>query len=174
MEEAGVLGEVLPGASPALLPALAAAETDAGLTPDPMRRLMALVPRRLRETGEISARLKFSNEESSRLASWADPALPHVLGAGNAAAAEAFYRYGAAAVVDRAVIESASGAAGDLAALVRQASNWQRPKFPVGGADALSAGLEGPRIGAALAALEEDWIASGFTLDRRTLVAALS
>ncbi|MBA3068478.1 MAG: CCA tRNA nucleotidyltransferase [Hyphomonas sp.] len=173
MEEAGVLSEVLPGASPALLPALVAAETGARLAPDPMRRLVALVPRRLREAGALSARLKLSNEESGRLAGWADPALPHVLGAGEAAAAEAFYRHGAAAVVDRAVIEAASGAAGNLAGLVGHAAAWQRPKFPVGGADALSAGLEGPGIGAALSALEEDWIASGFSLDRRTLIARL-
>lgn len=173
MEEAGVLGEVLPDASPALLPALTAAEAAAGLAPDPMRRLMAMMPRRLREMGELSARLKLSNEESGRLAGWANPAVPHVLGAGDAAGAEAFYRFGAAAVTDRAVIEAASGGAGDLAALLRQAGAWQRPKFPVGGADALAAGLEGPRIGAALAGLEEDWIASGFTLDRRALVSKL-
>jgi poly(A) polymerase len=173
MAEAGVLGAVLPAAGTDLLPALVAAETGAGLAPDPMRRLMALVPRRLREISEISTGLKFSNEEAARLAGWADPALPHVLGGADAAAAEAFYRYGAAAVVDRAAIEAASGGAGDLAEIVRQAGEWQRPKFPVGGADALSAGLEGPRIGAALAELEEDWIASGFTLDRRALVSKL-
>lgn len=174
MDEAGVLAEVLPGASVSLLPALVAAETGAGLPADPMRRLMAMVPRRLREAGELASRLKLSNEESSRLADWAAPALPHILGAGDAAMAEAFYRHGPAAVVDRGAIEAAEGAAGDLAALANRANAWQRPKFPVGGADALAAGLEGPEIGTALAALEEDWIASGFTLDRRTLISRLA
>jgi poly(A) polymerase len=88
--------------------------------------------------------------------------------------AEAFYRHGPAAVVDRAAIEAAEGAAGDLAALASRAAVWQRPKFPLGGADALAAGLEGPGIGTALAALEEDWIGSGFNLDRRTLVSKLN
>jgi poly(A) polymerase len=173
MEDAGVLGAALPGASTALLPGLVAAETDAGLAPDPMRRLMALIPRRLREAGDLCARLKVSNEESLRLAAWADPAVPHVLGAGEAAVAEAFYRFGAPAVLDRAVIEAASGAGGDLAALAASAAAWSRPKFPVGGSDALAAGLAGPDIGKALGALEEAWIASGFTLARAALVARL-
>ncbi|MBI1253800.1 MAG: CCA tRNA nucleotidyltransferase [Hyphomonas sp.] len=173
MEDAGVLEAVLPGASAALLPGLVAAETEAGLPPEPMRRLMALIPRRLREAGEFSARLKFSNEESLRLSAWADPAVPHVLDGGGAAVAEAFYRFGAPAVLDRAVIEAASGAGGDLAALAARASAWARPKFPVGGSDALEAGLAGPDIGKALGALEEAWIASGFTLSRNALVSRL-
>ena len=173
MEDAGVLGAALPSANTSLLPGLVAAETDAGLAPDPMRRLMALVPRRLREAGDLCARLKVSNEESLRLAAWADPAVPHVLGAGEAAVAEAFYRFGAPAVLDRAVIEAASGAGGDLAALAASAAAWSRPKFPIGGSDALAAGLAGPDIGKALGALEEAWIASGFTLARAALVARL-
>ena len=173
MEEAGVLEVVLPAANPALLPALIAAETGAGLAPDPMRRLMALIPRRLSDAGGVASAMKFSNEESARLAAWADPALPHVLGAAEPAIREAFYRFGPAATLDRAVIEAASGAAGDLAALARLAADWQRPKFPVGGSDALAAGLTGPNVGAVLGALEEAWIASGFTLSRSALVARL-
>lgn len=173
MEEAGVLGEVLPSASAALLPGLVAAEIEAGLDPDPMRRLMALLPRRQRDAGETAAHLKLSNEESSRLSGWADAALPHVLGAGEVAVAEAFYRFGPAAALDRAAIEAASGAGGDLGGVVRLAAHWQRPKFPLGGADALSAGLKGPAIGEALGRLEEAWIASGFTLSREALLSQL-
>ncbi|MEQ9505179.1 MAG: CCA tRNA nucleotidyltransferase [Hyphomonas sp.] len=173
MEEAGVLEAVLPDAGASLLPGLVAAEAAAGLAPDAMRRLMALLPRRLRDAGDVSARLRFSNEEASRLSAWADPALPHVLGAGDAAVAEAFYRYGPEAVLDRAALEAAAGASGDLAALAHASDKWVRPKFPLGGNDALAAGLEGPRIGAALSALEEDWIASGFSLKRNELLARL-
>jgi poly(A) polymerase len=173
MEEAGVLEAVLPGASSAMLPGLVAAEAAAGLAPDPMRRLMALLPRRLRDTGDVSSRLRFSNEEVARIAAWADPAVPHVLGADAAAIAEAFYRHGPGAVLDRAALEAAAGASGDLAALARDSANWVRPKFPLGGHDALAASLEGPAIGSALAALEEDWIGSGFTLARRELLKRL-
>lgn len=173
MEEAGVLGEVLPTASTALLPGLVAAEIAAGLDPDPMRRLMALLPRRQRDAGETAAHLKLSNEESARLSGWADAALPHVLGADEAAIAETFYRFGPAAVLDRAVVEAASGAGGDLGGVAHFAASWQRPKFPLGGADALSAGLKGPAIGQALGRLEEAWIASGFTLSREALLSQL-
>ena len=76
-------------------------------------------------------------------------------------------------MLDRAVIEAASGAGGDLAALAASAAAWSRPKFPIGGSDALAAGLAGPDIGKALGALEEAWIASGFTLARSALVARL-
>ena len=69
--------------------------------------------------------------------------------------------------------EAAAGASGDLAALARASENWTRPKFPLGGNDALAAGLDGPRIGAALNALEEDWIASGFSLKRSELLTRL-
>lgn len=173
MEEAGVLEAVLPAANPALLPALVTAEAGAGLDPDPMRRLMALIPRRLSDAARVCSALKFSNEETARLSSWADPALAHVLGAAEPAIREAFYRFGPAATLDRAVIEAASGVAGDLAELVRAAADWHRPKFPVGGGDALAAGLKGPGIGAALGALEEVWIDSGFTLSRSALLARL-
>ena len=173
MEEAGVLDAALPGAGAALLPGLVMAEASAGLEVDPMRRLMALLPRRRTETGAAATRLRVSNEEGARLANWSDPALPHVLGAGEAAMAEAFYRFGPQAVLDRAAIEAASGAPGDLAGLASRAAQWVRPKFPLGGHDALAAGLSGPKVGARLAALEEDWIASGFTLNRSVLVARL-
>lgn len=173
MEEAGVLDAVLPGASSALLPGLVAAEAEAGLGPDPVRRLMALLPRRLRDTSDVSTRLRFSNEEASRLAAWADPAVPHVLAADAASVTQAFYRFGPGTVLDRAALEAAAGASGDLAALARASENWTRPKFPLGGNDALAAGLDGPRIGAALNALEEDWIASGFSLKRSELLTRL-
>jgi poly(A) polymerase len=96
-----------------------------------------------------------------------------VLGAGEGSMLEAFYRFGPAAALDRAAIEAASGAAGSLAHVREAATGWQRPKFPLGGNDALAAGLSGPDIGARLGALEEAWIASGFSLPRADLLARL-
>ena len=168
-----MLGGARPGEVAALRPGLVVAEASAVLGVDDMRSLMALLPGRRTETEAAARRLRVSNEESARLANWSDPALPHVLGAGEAAMAEAFYRFGPQAVLDRAAIEAASGAPGDLAGLASRAAQWVRPKFPLGGHDALAAGLSGPKVGARLAALEEDWIASGFTLNRSVLVAQL-
>lgn len=41
---------------------------------------------------------------------------------------------------------------------------WDAPKFPVSGADLIAQGYKpGPELGAKLKALEEEWIAGGFT-----------
>lgn len=172
MEEAGVLAVLLPGAEAAALHGLAAVEAANALTPDPMRRLMALLPRRQRDTSAAARALRLSNEEAARLHAWADPALGHVLGLDQAARAELLYRFGAKAACDRALLEAAAGGKGAETVLA-EASAWQRPFFPIGGDDALAAGLKGPAIGQRLRALEEDWIRSGFSLSRQDLLAAL-
>lgn len=173
MEESGVLAAILPQASAAALPALVMAEQEMGLVPDAMRRLMALVPRRLREVQEIAACLRLSNAETDRLVAWANPALTHIAGLGPAALAEAFYRYGTQAVTDRALLEAAAGGPATLGLVVAAAAKWVRPVLPVAGEDALAAGLQGPGIGKALKHAEEAWIASGFTLSRPALLARL-
>ncbi|MAB11099.1 MAG: CCA tRNA nucleotidyltransferase [Hyphomonas sp.] len=174
MEESGVLAAILPEASAGALPALVSAEQGEGLAPDPMQRLMALLPRRLREVREAGRILRLSNAERDRLAAWADPALAHVGTLSPADLAEAFYRHGTEAVCDRALIEAASGAGESLKLVLASAARWTRPAFPVGGEDALAAGLSGPAVGNALAQAEEAWIASGFTLPREALLARLS
>jgi poly(A) polymerase len=175
MEDTGVMTAVLPGASASELPSLVAVEQGAGLAPDPLRRLMAMVPRRPRDVQQMTAHLRLSNAEAGRLAQWAAPALTHVLGLPEKALRGLFYRHGAEAVLDRALIEAAQGpGAAAFEAVLRAAQDWQRPSFPIGGEDALAAGLKGPGIGDGLRALEEDWIASDFTLRRGELLARLS
>ena len=174
MEESGVLEAVLPDTSAGVLPALISAEQAAGLTPDPMQRLMVLLPRRLREVREVSRALRLSNAEQDRLAAWADPALGHVEMLSPADLAEAFYRFGPEVICDRALVEAAGGAGDSLKRILAAAARWTRPELPVGGADALAAGLSGPAVGKALARAEEAWIASGFTLSREALLSRLS
>jgi poly(A) polymerase len=172
MEDAGVLAIVLPGASVSLLPGLCAAEVRAGLAPDPMRRLMTLLPRRRAQTAAAASALRLSNQEAARLRVWANPALGHVSGLSSDALAEAFYRFGPAAVTDRALIEAAGGS-GDIIDVLTAAAAWRQPAFPIGGDDALAAGLKGPALGQRLRTLEEDWIISGFRLTREDLLAKL-
>lgn len=174
MEESGVLAAILPEASAGGVPALVAAEHGASLAPDPLQRLMVLLPRRLREVREVGRILRLSNAEQDRLAAWADPALGHVDSLSPAELAEAFYRHGPEAVCDRALVEAAGGAGEGLTLVLAAAARWSRPELPVGGADALAAGLSGPAVGKALAQAEEAWIASGFTLPRDALLARLS
>jgi poly(A) polymerase len=59
-----------------------------------------------------------------------------------------------------------------LTRLHRIAGEWKRPRFPVRGADLIKAGAEpGPQMGEMLARLEQEWIESGFRLDRHALLA---
>jgi len=172
MEESGVLAAILPDASAGALPALVAVEQGAGLGPDPVRRLMALLPRRSRETSAAGSALRLSNADLSRISSWSDPALGHVSSASVRALREAFYRHGTEAVCDRALIEAASGGP-DPAPVLAAAAAWERPSLPVGGEDAMAAGYKGPEIGKALARAEAAWIASDFTATREALLAGL-
>ena len=59
-------------------------------------------------------------------------------------------------------------------AIVEHLRTVEVPKFPVSGNDLLQKGMRpGPRIGAELDRLEQKWIQSGFTLDRKALLASL-
>ncbi|MEZ5946500.1 MAG: CCA tRNA nucleotidyltransferase [Hyphomonas sp.] len=174
MEDSGVLDVVLPAARTSVLPGLIAAEQGTGAAPDPMQRLMALLPRRLTDVEAASRALRLSNAERDRLADWASPALGHVVPLGPEARRETLYRFGAAAVKDRALVDAAQGAPlDDVAAVLKAAEAWQRPVLPVDGNDALKAGFSGPEVGAALASVEADWIASDFTLTRDALLSRL-
>ncbi|MBU2082515.1 MAG: CCA tRNA nucleotidyltransferase [Alphaproteobacteria bacterium] len=174
MEETGVLEQVLPGAEAGGLVALCEAEKQASLSADPMRRVMALLARRGREVDAMAARLKFSNEEHRRLSAWASAGMDHVAGLAPRDLHAAIYAFGPEAVADRAVLEAAQTERTDeLGERLESIANWQRPVFPVGGDDALAAGLAGPEIGQALRAAEAAWIDSGFALGRAALLTLL-
>jgi poly(A) polymerase len=174
MEESGVLEQVLPGTGAGGLVALCEAEKRAGLGVDPMRRVMALLPRRGREVDAMAARLKLSNEEHRRLLAWASAGMDHVEGLAPQDLHAAIYAYGPEAVADRAVLEAAqTERTDDLAARLATIDNWKRPVFPVGGDDALAAGLTGPEIGQALRAAEAAWIDSDFSVGREGLLGLL-
>ncbi|MCB1419849.1 MAG: CCA tRNA nucleotidyltransferase, partial [Notoacmeibacter sp.] len=68
--------------------------------------------------------------------------------------------------------KTAMGEAASLLKLKRFESDWEKPVFPVAGADLVAAGMApGPELGRALRLLEESWIESGFTLTRDALLA---
>lgn len=62
----------------------------------------------------------------------------------------------------------------DWTRLFHLPDEWDMPVFPVTGGDMLAAGIEpGPQVGEMLTALEDWWIAGGFTADRDELLARL-
>ncbi len=174
MEAFGVLGVFAPMATVGALPALIAVERAAGVEIDSVQRLMAMLPRRLRDVEKLSADLRLSNAQRDRLLAWADPGLGHVTDLGEAGLRRLAYRFGVQAVHDRALLEAAD--AGDATGFqtVRAAlQEWKRPRLPIGGHDALAEGLAGAHVGRVLGALEDDWIASDFQMSRKALLAAL-
>ena len=61
-----------------------------------------------------------------------------------------------------------------LQRLLTRAEKWQKPNFPLTGADVLATGVAaGPRVGEILAQLEDKRVDGNFNADRATLVARL-
>jgi len=61
--------------------------------------------------------------------------------------------------------------AGGFSRLLAFALKWQKPTFPLKGADLTELGASpGPKLGAILKNLEKEWVESGFELDRGTLI----
>jgi len=61
-----------------------------------------------------------------------------------------------------------------LSKLLERTTKWKRPAFPLGGADALAAGIAaGPRVGEVLGKLEQEWLDGNFAMSRAKLLARL-
>jgi len=156
MAQSGILAQTLPGADARLLPLLVSLEDEA---PDPIRRLAAL-------GGEdVADRLRLSRFEQKQLdvlrAEMATATTPGALA----------YAHGPEMAWDivllrAALVETVPDPAA-RAEIVHAAS----AVFPVKSAD-LMPGLQGAELGAALSAMEQRWIASGFSLSRDALLSA--
>jgi poly(A) polymerase len=131
------------------LRALIAAERSAGVPPDALRRLAALLPRREDVADDIGVRLRLSNRARKRLACSA----AQDLGSSPEALA---YRVGAECAVDRLLLASRPG---DAAAIV----GWHRPRLPISGGQLIKRGLaEGPVVARTLRSIEDQWLEAGF------------
>jgi poly(A) polymerase len=177
MTEAGLLETVLGG-----VPLLASfentckAEAAVGVNGDPVRRLGALAVSIVEDAERLWQRLRLTNSEYARLASiaegWAQVSPAH----GEAAARELLYRLGPDRYVDRTLVAWARSPAGAADAawnnLATLPARWTAPTFSLKAKDFIGRGVEkGPRLGAALAAAEEAWIAAGFPADKAALAA---
>jgi poly(A) polymerase len=162
-----ILAPVLPEIDAARLPgfeALLAAETQARVAPDPIRRLAALLPEAPKLAAEIGSRLKLSNAEKARLVHAATrapvPADPRALA----------YSLGAPATLDRLLLTGDTRAAHWAGPL----GHYTRPRLPISGKDLIAMGLTpGPAVSRRLGEVESHWVAAGFPPDReRTLAIA--
>ena len=190
MRQTGVLTAILPESEKWGIDAihgLMAAEASLGWAPDAMLRLEAIVPPQSERMEALATRLKLSNDDRQRLRDWAfAPAADAAMS--EARLAKALYRGPRQGIADRLLLALASrrAAAGEgdakamteaaaLSALKAFESGWEKPVFPVAGADLVASGLKpGPDVGRRLRLLEESWIESGFSLTRDALLARVS
>jgi len=135
------------------LEALIAHEREAGIEPDPLRRLAALLPKDSDIADDVGVRLRLSNKARKRLA--CDAAVrsdesPQALA----------YRVGTDCAVDRLLLEGYPGEAKRIAA-------WKVPCLPIGGGALIAQGLpEGPIVAKTLRAIEDQWVKAGFPVGK--------
>jgi poly(A) polymerase len=152
MLERRILKPVLPEIAQARigdLHTVVAAERAAGIEPDALRRLAALLPADPLVADDVGARLRLSNKARKRLACSADRdtgSNPRALG----------YRVGVACAVDRLLL---AGKAEESAAIAQ----WHPPRLPIGGGVLIKRGLpEGPIVAQTLRRIENRWVEAGF------------
>ena len=189
MRQTGVLTAVLPETEKWGIDSIAgltATETALGWEPDPMLRLMAIIPPDVARVQALAARLKMSRAETERLVKWTEaPALQPTLAI--TALDRLLYRHGGKPLGDRirlSLISARARADSDPAALTEAAGHsrhlaralaWERPVFPVSGADLIDRGVvPGPEMGARLSELEDKWVASNFMLSKDALLSEVA
>ena len=152
MLERGILKAVLPEIEPERLcdlEALIAAEGEARIDANAVRRLASLLPRDPPLAEKIATRLRFSNKARKRLAC----AVEADLGAPPQALA---YWFGTECAVDRLLLATKPGEAASIA-------RWHPPRLPISGGDLIARGLKaGPVVAATLQAIEREWVEAGF------------
>ena len=128
---------------------LIAREAEQGFTPDPLRRLAALLPPSPDIAEIVAARLRLSKAQRARLVNAAErqPA-----DADNTKALAD--RHTPAFAIDRLLL---------LGEDARELSDWQPPIFPLKGGTIVARGVAaGPEVARILQTVERRWIAAGF------------
>lgn len=185
MRQAGVLTSVLPESEKWGIDAihgLVKTGKDLGWTPDPLLRLEAIVPPDVARVKVLAERLKFSTSEADRLRHWALTAAVEPK-TSEGELAKKLYLGDQEGFVDRLRLSLASARAravedndalleaGGFSRLLAFAAKWEKPLFPLKGADLTRLGASpGPKLGAILKNLEREWIEAGFAPDRGMLL----
>jgi len=165
MAEAGLLSRVLAGVPlVASFARMCRIEREQQREPDAIRRLAALAVLVEEDAARLRERLRLSNSESERLVSMARWRVVRTA-TDESSARIMLYREGADRFVDRVLLAWARAGDDDAArwsALAGLPARWPIPVFPLRAADLMRHGVEkGPRLGAALRAAEEEWLAAG-------------
>lgn len=150
MIEGGIFVPVLPEVTDAASVArLVAREAEAGIPPDALRRLSALIGADPALAEDIANRLKLSNAQRKRMIAAAgrveeDAKDPRALA----------YWQGVDVAIDRLLLGN-----GDARLLV----DWAPPRFPITGGAIVARGVQaGPEVARILQAAERQWVAEAF------------
>lgn len=183
MQKAGVLTALLPEARfdadsfAALVGLQALLSARAGLQPDVWPRLAILFPSVAADGGSgIAERLRLSNAQRLRFAGLMTPAFGTDVLYDDAVFARTLYRHGLERCRDQALMAAARNPGLTDIAVRRgvETITWQRPVFPLRGADILALGFSpGPTVSALLKDLETWWAKDGFRADRDACLARL-
>lgn len=164
-------------------------EAATGVHPDPLLRLMALLPLDNRQRIEALAdRLRLSGIERQRLLRaqatftvWDGivPDDPKALRAALYVADERSVRDAIILTAAHALdpdpeLDLPQDVSDNVACMWNLADTWQKPELPVSGKDLLERGIPaGPQLGAALQMIEGAWVGSDFSMDRDELLSVL-
>ena len=158
MRQIGLLSVILPGSDDRALAPLI--HLEAGMPPDPMRRLAALGGEDPREA------LRLSKAQANMVQ------LLRTEATGPTAPAALAYMYDQSVARDAMLLRSALLEMPLPPMLETELNAGAQAVFPLTAQD-LMPDVQGPALGVALKRLKSDWIASGFSLDKDTLLKRL-
>jgi poly(A) polymerase len=175
MTDAGLLLRVLGGVSYlGSFENMAKVEAAIGAEPNTVRRLGALAVAVPEDADRLWLRLRLANSEHERLASMGESWGRISPLFGERAAKALLYRLRPQQFTDRVLLGWARSQAtahdAEWHALATLPQRWTAPVFPLKAADFMRRGVvQGPALGAAIAAAEQAWIAAGFPSDQAAL-----
>jgi poly(A) polymerase len=168
MADSGLLGPLLAGVPNGVhFSAMVAIEAALGLPANAMRRLAALAVMVVEDAERLGEKLRLSKAELAQLASMAQAWWRRIVPAGDKLAKPWLYRLGPEQFTDRALLAWARWGASPADAkwheLAKLPQRWTAPVFPIKAADLMARGVgKGPKLGTALEAAENAWIAADF------------
>ncbi len=157
----------------------------ATITPDPLRRLAAMLDGGRAAAEQVALRLRLSAAEAERLAVLMEPPLRLGIEPGDSDIRQALYRLGAGRVRDLILLRWADerfhlarpspARTARWTALLDAVDSWLPVILPVRGQDCLDLGVPpGPRVGEILAEVESWWRGQDFAPDRAGCLARLA
>ena len=178
MRQTGVLTAVLPESEKwgiDSLPALMTGEQEHNWSPDPLLRMMAIVPPNPDKMRSLAGRLKLPNKVRDRLIDWAETDMPDADWK-QLEFEKWLYRAKQQGAEDRlrlAVVVADDAAKKHLRQL-KWLKRYERPVFPIKGQDLLNQGVQaGPQVSEIMKKLENEWIEGGFKKSRDEMLATL-